>query len=99
MRPEQFVRETRRWTADHQHDGGASEYRRLRARRCVRMWDGDDGMVHLRGEFDPATGKRVANRLRAEAARLHDSDKTAAKDGAERRNFDQRAHNTSRSSL
>ncbi len=89
MRPEQFVREARRWTADHQDDGGASDYRRMRARRCVRMWDGDDGMVHLRGEFDPVTGKRIANRLRAEAAHLHDSDKTAAKDGAARRNFDQ----------
>ena len=89
MRPEQFVREARRWTADHQDDGGVSEYRRMRARRCVRMWDGDDGMVHLRGEFDPATGKRIANRLRAEAAHLHDSDKTAAKDGAARRSFNQ----------
>ena len=89
MRPEQFVREARRWTANRQHDGGAAEFRRLRARRCVRMWDGDDGMVHLRGEFDPVTGKRIANRLRAEASHLHDSDKTAAKDGAERRSFDQ----------
>ena len=89
MRPEQFVREARRWTADHQDDGGASEYRRMRARRCVRMWDGDDGMVHLRGEFDPVTGKRIASRLRAEAAHLHDSDKTASKDGAARRSFDQ----------
>ena len=89
MRPEQFAREARRWTADHQTDGGESEYRRQRTRRCVRMWDGDDGMVHLRGEFDPVTGKRIANRLRAEAAQLHDSDKEAAKDGAERRSFDQ----------
>ena len=89
MRPEQFVREARRWTADHQADGGASDYRRMRARRCVRMWDGDDGLVHLRGEFDPVTGKRIANRLRAEAAQLHDSDKEAATDGAERRSFDQ----------
>ena len=89
MRPEQFAQQARRWTADHQHDGGAGDYRRMRARRCVRMWDGDGGMVHLRGEFDPVTGKRIANRLRAEAAHLHDSDKTAAKDGAERRSFDQ----------
>ena len=89
MRPEQFVREARRWTADHQSDGGAADYRRMQARRCVRMWDGDDGMVHLRGEFDPVTGKRIASRLRAEAAHLHDSDKTATKDGAERRSFDQ----------
>ena len=90
MRPEQFAREARRWTADHQGDGGESEYRRQRARRCVRMWnDDDDGMVHLRGEFDPVTGKRIANRLRAEASRLHDDDKTASADGAARRSFDQ----------
>ena len=91
MRPEQFAREARRWTANHQADGGESEYRRQRARRCVRMWDGDDGMVHLRGEFDPITGKRIANRLRAEARGLHDSDKKQAADssGRKRRSFDQ----------
>ena len=84
MRPEQFAREARRWTADHQADGGESEYRRQRARRCVRTWtDDDDGMVHLRGEFDPVTGKRIANRLREAARRLHDADNTA------RRSFDQ----------
>ena len=88
MRPEQFAREARRWTANHQADGGESEYRRQRARRCVRMWDGDDGMVHLRGEFDPVTGKRIANRLREAASRLHDGDKKQAADTA-RRSFDQ----------
>ena len=90
MRPEQFAREARRWTADHQADGGESDYRRLRARRCVRVWDGDDGMVHLRGEFDPITGKRIANRLRAEAKRLHDDDKKQTTDNdRKRRSFDQ----------
>ncbi len=90
MRPEQFAREARRWTADHQTDGGESEYRRQRARRCVRIWnDDDDGMVHLRGQFDPVTGNRIANRLRAEASRLHDADKAAAEHGSERRSFDQ----------
>ena len=91
MRPEQFAREARRWTADHQADGGESEYRRLRARRCVRMWDGDDGMVHLRGEFDPVTGKRIANRLREAAGRLHDIDKeqAAGSDRGKRLSFDQ----------
>ena len=89
MRPEQFARAARRWTADHQADGGASEYRHQRARRCVRTWtDEDDGMVHLRGEFDPVTGKRIANRLREAAARLHDADKKHA-DDTERRSFDQ----------
>ena len=92
MRPEQFAREARRWTADHQADGGESEYRRQRARRCVRTWiDDDDGMVHLRGQFDPVTGKRIANRLRAEASRLHDIDKEqiAESDRGKRRTFDQ----------
>ena len=91
MRPEQFAREARRWTADHQADGGESEYRRQRDRRCVRTWNDDDGMVHLRGEFDPVTGKRIANRLRAEARRLHDIDKKQTNDSnrGNRRTFDQ----------
>ena len=91
MRPEQFAKEARRWTAEHQVDGGESEYRRLRARRRVRIWDGDDGMVHLHGEFDPVTGQRIANRLRAQAARLYDTDKQAAADNGstQRRSFDQ----------
>ena len=88
MRPEQFVREARRWVADHDGDSGASEHRRQRARRCLRVWDGDDGMVHLRGEFDAVTGRRITNRLRAEASRLYDDDKTHAGD-TQRRSFDQ----------
>ena len=89
MRPEQFAREARRWTADHQADGGESDYRRQRARRCVRTWhDEDDGMVHLRGQFDPVTGKQIANRLREAASRLHDTDKKHTDDTA-RRSFDQ----------
>ena len=91
MRPEQFAREARRWTADHQADGGESEYRRQRARRCVRVWDGDDGMVHLRGEFDPVTGRRIANRLREAARRLHDISKKQTADSSSRKrlSFDQ----------
>ena len=92
MRPEQFAGQVRRWVADHQADGGESEYRRMRARRRVRVWDGDDGMVHLRGEFDPVTGKRIASRLRAEARQLHAADKEQPASGhrnGERRSFDQ----------
>ena len=81
MRPEQFRREARRWVADRQHDGGESEHARQRARRRVRIWDGEDGMVHLHGEFDTVTGKQIANRLRAEAGRLHDADKKHAAGG------------------
>ena len=91
MRPEQFTREARRWTADRQDDGGEADYRRLRAKRRVRVWDTDDGLVHLHGEFDPVAGRRIVNRLRAQASRLHDTDKkqAAACGGSGRRSFDQ----------
>ena len=89
MRPEQFARQARRWVTDRDGDGGESEHARQRARRCVRVWDGDDGMVHLRGEFDTVTGRRIGNRLRAEAARMYDADKKNSKDSNERRTFPQ----------
>ena len=90
LRPEQFTKEARRWTVDRQGDGGASEHAHQRARRGVRIWDGDDGMVHLYGQFDPVTGKRIATRLRADASRLLDADrKDAGNGGADRRSFDQ----------
>ena len=65
MRPEQFTKEARRWAADRQHDGGEADYRRLRARRYVRIWDSDDGTVELHGKFDPVAGRRIGNRLQA----------------------------------
>ena len=89
MRPEQFTKEARRWAVERQRDGGESEHARQRARRCVRVWDGDDGMVHLRGEFDSVTGRRVGNRLRAEAARMYDHDKKSSRDSGQRRTFQQ----------
>ena len=92
MRPEQFTKEARRWAVDREGDGGESEHARQRARRRVRTWKGDDGMVHLHGEFDVVTGNRICNRLRAEAGRMHDTDKKQAStngDGHQRRSFDQ----------
>ena len=74
LRPEQFTKEARRWAVERQGDGGASEHARQRARRCVRMWNADDGMVHLRGEFDAVTGRRIHSRLRAAASRMLDAD-------------------------
>ena len=87
MRPEQFAKEARRWSVDRQGDDGAGEHARQRARRRLRVWDGDDGMVHLHGEFDKVAGTRVANRLRHQARRLLDVDKKTP--GAGRRSFDQ----------
>ena len=91
MRPEQFIREARRWVADRQGDAGEGEHARQRARRCVRVWhNDDDGMVHLHGAFDTVTGRRIENRLRAEARRLHNTDKKHAAGGqVGRRSFDQ----------
>ena len=89
MRPEQFAREARRWAVERQGDSGESEHRRQRARRCVRVWDADDGMVHLHGQFDSVTGRRIGNRLRAEAARMYDADKKNSKNSDPRRSFPQ----------
>ena len=90
MRPEQFGREARRWVTDRDNDGGQAEHARQRARRSVRVWDGDNGMVHLHGEFDTVTGKQIANRLRAEARRMYDTDKkNASKQSGQRRSFHQ----------
>ncbi|MYH44723.1 MAG: DUF222 domain-containing protein [Acidimicrobiaceae bacterium] len=87
MRPEQFAKEARRWSVDRQGDDGAGEHARQRARRRLRVWDGDDGMVHLHGEFDKVAGTRIANRLRRQARCLCDADRKAV--DAERRSFDQ----------
>ena len=89
MRPEQFTKEVRRWTVERQGDDGEAEHLRQRARRCVRIWDGDDGMVHLHGQFDTVTGRSIGNRMRAEAARMHDSDKKSPTDSSQRRSFQQ----------
>ena len=87
--PEQFAKEAKRWATERQADGGEAEYRRLRARRAVRIWNGDDGMVHLYGQFDPVTGRRIRNRLNREAHRLLDADKKHARAGGETRSLQQ----------
>ena len=86
--PEQFSREAGRWTARRQGDGGEDTYRRQRARRRLSIWDGDDGMVHLRGELDPVTGAKVRKRFLQEAERLRRADLHSP--GGERRNSNQR---------
>ena len=87
MRPEQFAKEARRWSVDRQGDDGAGEHARQRARRRLRVWDGNDGMVHLHGEFDKVAGTRIANRLRHQARRLLDADNKTH--STRRRSFDQ----------
>ena len=87
--PDQFVREANRWAVQHQDDGGEGRYRRQRARRRLSMWkDDDDGMVHLRGEFDPVVGAKLNKRLLEEAERLRRLD--LHNPGGEKRSLRQR---------
>ena len=88
MSAEAFVREAGRWAVKRQDDGGEREYRRQRARRRLSIWDGDDGMVHLRGELDPVTGAKVRKRFLLEAERLRRVD-LHSPDG-EKRSLNQR---------
>ena len=70
LSPEQMAREAGRWAAQRRPDDAEHVYRRQRARRRLSLWDGDDGMVHLRGELDPVTGAKVRKRFVQEAERL-----------------------------
>ena len=65
LSPEQLTREAGRWAAQRRPDDAEGVYRRQRRRRRLSFWDGDDGMVHLRGELDPVTGAKVHKRFRA----------------------------------
>ena len=88
LSPDQFWREAGRWAARRQSDDGEERYRRQRARRRLSFWDGDDGMVHLRGELDPVTGAKVRKRFLMEGERLRRLDLHSP--GGERRSFNQR---------
>ena len=88
LSPEQLAREAGRWVAQRRPDDAENVYRRQRARRRLSIWDGDDGMVHLRGELDPVTGAKVRKRFVQEAERLRRLDLHSA-DG-HKRSLDQR---------
>ena len=81
-------REAGRWAVKRQDDGGEGEYGRQRACRRLSIWDGDDGMVHLRGELDPVAGAKVRKRFLLEAERLRRLDLHSA--GGEKRSLNQR---------
>ncbi|MCY4068296.1 MAG: DUF222 domain-containing protein [Acidimicrobiaceae bacterium] len=87
MRPEHFTRTAQRWIGAQQADAGAAEYLRQRARRYLRIYDTDDGMVALHGEFDKVTGTRLRNRLSHTANKLLNADKKLPE--AQRRKFPQ----------
>lgn len=77
--PEQFAREASQWSAQRQADAGEADWQRLRRRRRLSIWDGDDGMVHLRGEFDPVTGAKLRKRLHEQAEVHRRADRKHAK--------------------
>ena len=88
LSPEQLAREAGRWAAQRQVDGGEELYRRQRARRRLSIFDGDDGMVLVRGELDPVTGAKVRKRFLQEAERLRRLDLHSP--GADKRSLNQR---------
>ena len=88
LSPEQLAREAGRWAAARQSDGGEELYRRQRARRRLGIFDGDDGMVLVRGELDPVTGAKVRKRFLQEAERLRRADLHGP--GADKRTLNQR---------
>ena len=88
LSPEQLTREAGRWAAQRRPDDAEGVYRRQRRRRRLSFWDGDDGMVHLRGELDPVTGAKVHKRCVQEAERLRRLDLHSP--GGEKRSLDQR---------
>ncbi len=87
LRPEQFGVATRRWVTAQQGDNGVSEHARQRAKRYLKFYDIDDGMIALHGEFDKITGTRIHNRIRHVAGQLFANDKKHPKE--QRRQFPQ----------
>ncbi|MDE0267410.1 MAG: DUF222 domain-containing protein [Acidimicrobiaceae bacterium] len=85
MPEDRFARRVRRWAAQRQRDRGEADFARKRARRSVRVWDGDDGMTHLKGEFDPVTGARIRSRLNEVALLFYRGDKKQAVNTTNRR--------------
>ena len=85
---DRFAREASRWSAQRKADSAEADWRRLRRRRRLRLWDGDDGMVHLRGEFDPVAGAKLRKRLHEQAEAFRRQDRKHAE--GDERGHDQR---------
>ncbi len=82
------LREASRWSAQRRAGSAEADWQRQRRRRRLRMWDGEDGMVHLRGEFDPVAGAKMRKRLDEQAEVLRREDRKHA--DTEQRSHDQR---------
>lgn len=85
MPEDRFAKRVRRWAAQRQRDRGEADFARKRAKRSLRVWNGDDGMTHLKGEFDPVAGARIRSRLNKIALLFYRGDKKQAVDTTDRR--------------
>ena len=65
------AREARQWSRRHQRQGDIeARHRRRRAARRLSIFENDQGMTVLHGEFDPVTGRQISQAIGAEADRL-----------------------------
>ena len=69
------ARDTRDWIRRQQTDADITQaHRRRYAARRLFMFENDDGMFVLHGEFDPATGARLRSAIDTETNRLFHTD-------------------------
>ena len=75
---DEFVKQVRAEVARAQSDGGLSRFERQRRSTYLKIWNDADGMVHLRGAFDPERGTVLAARLDSRVeAMFHSGDQSA----------------------
>ncbi|MEM7139787.1 MAG: DUF222 domain-containing protein [Actinomycetota bacterium] len=69
------ARDTRDWVRREQTEAEIEAVqRRRRSARRLSIWENDDGMTVLHGEFDPVTGAELRGALEAEVNRLFRAD-------------------------
>ena len=74
---DEFAKTVRVEVARAQSDGGLSRFERQRRSTYLKVWNDADGMIHLRGAFDPERGTALAARLDARVEALFHSGDTA----------------------
>lgn len=75
---DEFAKTVRTEVARAQSDGGLSRFERQRRSTYLKVWNDADGMIHLRGAFDPERGTALAARLEARVEALfHSGDQCA----------------------
>lgn len=75
---DEFTKTVRLEVARAQSDGGLSRFERQRRSTYLKVWNDADGMIHLRGAFDPERGTALAARLDARVEAMFHSGDTAA---------------------